>query len=260
MVQFLLPIADLERFMLVLFRMSAFFISSPFFNSRNIPTMVKAGLSMGFAWILLPMVADAFPVVPSMNVFSFFTAVLGELIIGLAIGFTLQVLLAGIQLAGSFIDVQVGFAMSRVIDPVSDTENTTISQFLYISSVLIFLSINGHYYVITAIVDSFKMVPPLTVEAWGKPMLDQTLVLGWHLFNIGMRVAMPVLTVLITVNVVFGIFSRLVPQMHVFIVAMPVKIMVGMIFLGIIISFMPGVLRSLLIKLKELFFAFLNVI
>ena len=260
MVQFLLPIADLERFMLVLFRMSAFFISSPFFNSQNIPAMVKAGLSVGFAWILVPMVADAFPVMPNMHVFSFFAAILGELIIGLTIGFTLQVLLGGIQLAGSFIDVQMGFAMSRVVDPVSDMENTAMSQFLYISAVLLFLSINGHYYVITAVVDSFKMVPPFTVEAWGKPMLDQTLVLGWHLFNIGMRVAMPVLTVLVTINVVFGIFSRLVPQMHVFIVAMPVKIMVGMIFVSIIISFMSGFLRDLLIKLKELFFAFLNVI
>ena len=260
MVQFLLPVADLERFMLVLVRMSALFISSPFFNSRNIPAMVKAGLSVGFAWILVPMVADAFPVTSNMNMFSLFTAILGELIIGLTIGFTLQVLLGGIQLAGSFIDFQIGFAMSRVIDPVSDVENTTMSQFLYTSAVLIFLSINGHYYVITAIVDSFKMVPPFTVEAWGKPMLDQTLVLGWHLFNIGMRVAMPVLTVLVMINVVFGIFSRLVPQMKVFIVAMPVKIMVGMIFVGIIIPFMPSFLRDMVIKLKELFFAFLSVI
>lgn len=261
MVQFFLPVADLERFMLILFRMSAMFISSPFFNSRNIPAMVKAGLAMGFAWILMPMVADVFPpVMPDMSVFSLFTAILGELVIGLTIGFTLQVLLGGIQLAGHFMDVQIGFAMSRVLDPVSDTENTTMSQFLYMSSVLIFLSINGHYHVITAIVDSFKMVPPFTVEAWGQPMLDQTLALGWHLFNIGMRVAMPVLAALITVNVVFGLFARLVPQMHVFIVAMPVKIMVGIIFVGIIISFMPGFLRDLFIKLKELFFAFLNVI
>jgi len=260
MVQFLLPIADLERFMLVLFRMSAFFIASPFFNSRNIPAMVKAGLSMGFAWLLVPMVADAFPATPNMSIFPLFTAILGELVIGLTIGFTLQVLLGAIQLAGRFIDIQVGFGMARVVDPVTDVENTAMSQFLYISAVLIFLSINGHYYVITAVADSFKMVPPFTVEAWGKPMLDQTLVLGWHLFNLGARIAMPVLTVLVTVNVVFGIFARLVPQMHVFIVAMPVKIMIGMIFVGILISFMPGFLRNLLIKLKELLFAFLSVI
>jgi len=260
MVQFLLPAVELERFMLVLFRMSALFIASPFFSSRNIPAMVKAGLSVGFAWILMPMVSDVFPAMPAMSLFPLLTAILGEIIIGLAIGFTLQVLLAGVQVAGSFIDVQIGFAMARAVDPASEVETTIMSQFLYISAVLLFLSINGHYFVISAIVDSFKMVPPFTVEAWGKPMLDQTLVLGWHLFNIGMRVAMPVLTVLIVTNVVFGIFARLVPQMHVFIVAMPIKIIVGMIFVGIVISFMPGFLRDILIKLKELFFAFLNVI
>ena len=221
-------------------------LTVPVFDSKNIPVIFKAGLTISICIILFPVLDLNTPVIT--DVITFGIAVTGEVILGVIIGLSVKMIFAGVQLAGNLAGFQMGFMIANVIDPVTKSQVPIIAQFYYFLAILIFLTINAHHWFIRALVESFLLVPPMDFQ-FTSSLMDHVLRLSGNMFVISIKVGAPVIAVLLLTSISFGLISRTVPQMHIFIVAMPFKIAIGMsiiiISLPYFVSFITKIFNGL---------------
>lgn len=229
----IISIEQAEAFFLVFLRVSALMITIPVLGDASVPVRVKAGLSLLMAILLFPVVQDDIPK-PAFDIFSLVLRIIGEVLIGIVIGFTARLIFAGIQLAGQLIGFQMGFAIVSVIDPLNSLQVSIIAQFKFIIALLIFLIMNGHHVFLYAIADSIRILPPLNFQLSGS-LLSALMDLTGRMFVIAVRVAAPILAVLLFVSIGMGLVARTVPQINVFIVGFPLQIAVGLIGVGIML-------------------------
>ena len=223
-------------FLLMLTRCSGIFLIAPFFGSLNIPIMVRAATAFMFAVVLFPVVDGLGPVDAPTSVLMYTVAVLKELFIGWLIGFVAYVCFSAIHMAGKVMDMQVGFAVVNVMDPTSGQQIPLIGSFLYNLGIIVFLVTNGHHMIITALAESFRVVPLLTMQ----PNLSLTMIMVNFtngIFVTGMKIAMPVTFAILLVNVALGILARTMPQMNIFVVGIPLQLMVGVGILAMLLPF-----------------------
>ena len=223
-------------FLLMLTRCSGIFMIAPFFGSLNIPVMVRAAAAFLFAVVLFPVVDGLGPVEAPTSVLMYTAAVLEELFIGWLIGFVAYVCFSAIHMAGKVMDMQVGFAIVNVMDPTSGQQIPLIGSFLYNLGIIVFLVTNGHHMIITALAESFRVVPLLTMQ----PNLSLTMIMVNFtngVFVTGMKIAMPVTFAILLVNVALGILARTMPQMNIFVVGIPLQLMVGVGILAMLLPF-----------------------
>ncbi len=145
---------QLEAFLFVLCRLGGLFLDAPLLSNRNIPAMVKIGLLFFMSMIVFPFVPINGLSLHSNNLL-FLGAIVREVSIGLIIGFAARLLFAGIQIAGQLIDYEMGFGFVNVVDPESRLQIPIMGQFLYIFAIFIFLLIDGHHWLVQAMVKSF---------------------------------------------------------------------------------------------------------
>jgi flagellar biosynthetic protein FliR len=245
-----LPIEQIHRFLFILVRVASMLTVIPFFESRNVPFLVKSGLAMAVTWLLMPQVSG---LPPSLNAspVAFALGLASEVIIGLIIGFMLQLVFVGVQLAGQTAGFQMGFAIANVVDPASSMQIPILSQFLNLFALMIFLSLDIHHYFIKALVDGFEIIPFWAARFDGNifSLLVRTVS---NAFVIAVKIGAPVMVALLLTSVALGLISRTVPQMQIFIVAMPVKIILGLLFLGFSLPFCMNYLKIIFVGLGRM--------
>lgn len=222
-------------YLFVFLRVTAILMTAPLFDSRNIPTVFKVGLAGAISMLLVPMLNPAAVPWP-VDIFPFGIGVISEILIGVAIGLSVKLLFIGLQLGGQLAGFQMGFAIANVMDPLSSTQIPILAQFNNLMAMLIFLVINAHHFFILAIVESLRLIPPFGFR-FSEPLATRLLDLGGQMFVIAIKVGAPIIAVMLLTTVALGIVARTVPQMHIFIVAMPVKIVIGLVFLAITLPF-----------------------
>lgn len=223
-------------FFLIVVRFGSLFLSTPLFSSEMIPTQIKTGLSVLCALILYPIVfAKGLVVFPDQPIIVVMQ-VANEVLVGAVIGFVTLLTFSAFQLAGEFIDLSAGFTMVNVIDPLMGEDAPMTSQFYNLLAILTFLVIDGHHEVIRALVSSFKVVP-VTKPVITQELLQYTFRIGGDLFLVGLRLALPIIATLFIVDFVFGLIARAVPQLNVFLLGFPVKIMIAFLLLFVSIPF-----------------------
>ena len=148
-------------FLLLLTRVSGIFVISPFFGSMNIPVYFRAAASFAFALVLFPVVDNFQGVAAPATILGYAGAVLSELFVGWLIGFVAYISFAAITMAGKVMDMQAGFAVVNVMDPTSGQQMPLIGSFLYNLAIIVFVVTNGHHMIISALFESFKLVPIL---------------------------------------------------------------------------------------------------
>ncbi len=178
------------------------------------------------------------------DLFTLGTGVAGEILLGLAIGISAKLIFAGIQLAGQLAGFQMGLALANVIDPATSQQVPLLAQLYNLIALLVFISINAHYWFIKALAQSYRMVPPLKVH-FTSSLTEQLIQLSGNMFVIGIQVGAPVIAAMLITSVSFGLIARTVPQMNIFIVAMPLKIGVGLIFLGFSLPYFSAFLNKI---------------
>jgi flagellar biosynthesis protein FliR len=242
-----LPVDQIILFFFILVRVATMLFVIPFFESRNVPVLVKVGLAVSVAWLLLPQV-QARPPALSASPVAFALGLVSEIAIGLIIGLMLQLIFVGVQLAGQTAGFQMGFAIANVVDPASSMQIPILSQFLNLFTLMVFVTLNIHHYFIKALVDGFAVIP-----FWGARfdtnLFQLITATTAKSFIIAVRIGAPVMVALLLTSVALGLIARTVPQMQIFIVAMPVKILLGLLFLGISLPFCLNYLRTLFVEL-----------
>ena len=238
-----IPLEQIQIFLLVFLRVGVILITLPLFENKTIPPMLKVGLSLAVTVVLVPLMnVRAFPM--ATQVFPLVLGMTAEIILGLAIGLSVRLLFTGIQLAGQLAGYQMGFAVANVIDPQSRSQVSIIAQLNYLMAIMIFLSINAHHWFLRALAESFTIIPPMGFQVTG-PLIEQILALSSGMFSIALKIGAPVIAALLLTSAALGVVARTVPQMNIFIVAFPLKIVVGFVFLMLTIPHLTAFLQEM---------------
>lgn len=220
----MISVVDFVRFSLSFIRLATFFAAAPLFGMRNVPVMVKVGLSALCALVALP------PLDPLWDLGSWpVLAVLAlqEVVVGLVLALAVVLVFAVVSFAGHFVDVPLGFGMASVFDPALGGQIPVFSQFYHVVAVLIFFALDAHLWLIRAVQHSFAAVP-LGSAFRLEPSFALFMQLAAEIFIIGLKIALPVVATLLLTDIGLGIVIRAVPQINVFVLGFPIKIMVGM--------------------------------
>lgn len=256
MATFNISLIQLQIFFLIFLRVGAIIMTIPVFDGRNIPILLKGSLSFAISIILFPILkVDNFPFYADLILF--IIGVAGEIVLGIIIGFSVKMLIAGIQLAGQLMGFQMGLAIANVMDPITSFQIPLIAQMYTILSMLLLLIINAHHFFIKAIADSFVMVPIFDFQ-FTSGLMQHLLTLSGKIFIIAIKVGAPVIVSLLLTSAALGLVARTVPQMNVFIVAMPIKIVIGLFFMGVSFPYLTYYLKELFGKLGNIIFHLLE--
>lgn len=217
-------------FMLVALRAGGAFFTSPALGSRFLPPQWKAAFGLLFSLVVFPIV----PVPPALpaDLLGWSAAALRELLIGLLLGTVSGLVLVAAELAGELLDLEVGFSMVNLIDPVSANPSPLVGTFYQILALLAFLAADAHHAMLSAFAQSYRFIP---AGAGGLADGLQPLVVRLFagMFLSGLRLALPVLGALFLVNVAVGLLAKTVPQMNLFVVGMPLKIGAGLALMAV---------------------------
>ncbi|MCX6828817.1 MAG: flagellar biosynthetic protein FliR [candidate division Zixibacteria bacterium] len=223
--------AKLQILLLVSFRAAGLFISAPILGHRVLPPLVKAGLAIILAIILIP-VASQVSLEPVNSIWLLAVLAAKEMLIGFIIGFFFSLLFLAIQMGGGIVGYQIGLAIGNVLDPEFGSEVSIVGEFWVLIASLIFLSIDGHHAIISAFADSYRMIP-VGVFNFSGPAGENIIRLSSYAFVMAIKISAPVVITLFLTEVALGVVARTVPQMNIFIVGIPLKIGIGFLILAI---------------------------
>lgn len=231
-------------------RVLAMFSALPVLGTRTVPARVRvalAGLIALSAQVALP----PMPVV-ALDTALAFGIIAQQVVIGLALGFSVRVVFAAVEMAGEFIGLQMGLNFAGFFDPVSSNTATATSRFFSTTVAWLFIVINGHLLVIAAVLQSFVAFP-VSHEPFG--FLRATLPHQWgsEIFATGLWIALPMITMLLFVNLVLGMISRVATQINIFAIGFPITIGVGLLGMLLTLPLMQQPFTMVLERLLEHF-------
>ena len=242
-------VEQLEFYLLIIVRISAFVATAPFLSNTHVPRKVKAGMAV----FLSIMTANAITYEPLeyIGVIGFAGIVIKEAVVGLSLGYIASVCSYIVNFSGQMIDMEIGFSMANMMDPSTHIQSTVTGNFYSYLVMFMMFATNMHYYIIEAILDSFKLVPVGQVVLHEQMYLVAMKFIADY-FVIGFRIILPIFAAILLINVVLGVLVRIAPQMNMFVVGMQIKIFVGLIILLLVIEMLPTVTDFIFGEMKEM--------
>lgn len=238
----LININSLPVFMLIFVRVLAFFVTMPLFSYRTVPLPFKIGFSFFLTWMLFYTVDTEAVQFDSLYLF----LLIKEMLVGLLIGLIAQIIFTAVQVAGGFIDFQMGFAIANVMDPQTGAQSPITGQYLNFVTLLFLLSVDGHHLLIDGIVNSYQFVPlDVFIPFENKAIIETAIHAFITMFLIAFQLAVPIVGSLFLVDVALGIIARAVPQMNVFVVGLPLKILVSFLAIFVFLSLYLSLIKHL---------------
>lgn len=238
----LVNISSLPVFLLVLVRVVAFFATLPLFSYKTIPNLFKVGFAVFLAMIMFYTMD-----ISELDIEGIYPLLLfKEAIVGLLIGLMAYIIIAAVQIAGGFVDFQMGFAIANVIDPQTGAQSPLTGQYFYIIALLFLLSVNGHHLLIDGIFYSYELIPIDTIIPFQNENIILFVIEAFNkMFVIAFQMAIPIVGCLFLVDVALGIIARSVPQLNVFVVGLPVKIFVSFVVIFFFLSLYMVLVKTL---------------
>lgn len=231
----LLPELDTILIMFLLItRIGSIVFALPLLSSRNIPSLLKISLVLFLSFGLYPVIKDQRFDIPD-SLFVLALLAITEIIIGFVIGFVAQIFFVSIRLTGDIISQQVGLSIATILDSQYNYPSSIVSNFYYILSVLLFFALSAHHWFVLVITESLRLIPILGFnpsKAIGITILD----FFARSFLVAIQITAPVIVVLLLITIGVGVIARLVPQMNIFILSLPVNLGAGLLFIALTLS------------------------
>ncbi|KMM56004.1 flagellar biosynthesis protein FliR [Bacillus glycinifermentans] len=230
-------------FLLVFVRITAFYVTVPLFSYRTVPAIHK----LGFAFFLALVSFSTIEKPPHLDIDGFYMLlVMKEALVGLLLGLIAYMMLSAVQIAGSFIDFQMGFAVANIIDPQTGAQSPLVGQFLYTMALLLMLSLNAHHLLLDGIYYSYQYIPVDHLGlSFGNAQFAEFIAKSFNtMFITAFQLSAPVVASLFLVDLALGIVARTVPQLNVFVVGLPLKIAVTFIMLIICMAVMFSMMQN----------------
>jgi flagellar biosynthetic protein FliR len=225
--------ALITQFIWPFLRILSLFLIAPVFSHRAIPARIKLGLALAVTVVVAPVLAPA--PAGAFGDARGWLLVAEQMLVGFALGMSLQIVFASLALAGDMMGLQMGIGFATFVDPQNSTQTPLIGSFLAMLGTLLFLGMDGHTMVLQALVESFEAIPVggmLTAELrW-----DQLAAMGSGIFSLGLQIALPLLATMLICNLAMGVMARAAPQLNLFSVGFPLTVLAG---LGLLVFFLP---------------------
>jgi flagellar biosynthetic protein FliR len=227
-------------FILVLARISPLFVLAPLFSSKMLPARARGIVAVGLTLGIMPIAIHAGDgqQIP-MDVLPLGGLIVKEMLVGFGFSFALAALFAAIQVAGAMLDTLIGFSFGALVDPVTGTNGGVLNQLYGLIGVMIFVVINGDAWVIQGLARSYDAVPLTDAPDIGT-LVQGVQVAFSGIFGSAIEVCAPVMLAVLLTDVAFGLVSRVMPQLNVFAVGFPAKVIVGLVMVGAALPFMAG--------------------
>jgi len=233
----LLP-ALAAAFMLAFARIGAMVMLLPGLGESNIPVRIKLGIALLLTLIILPQHRDAYHI--DMNTLTpLVVLMIHEILIGIVLGATARVTLGALQVAGSVIAQQMGLGFVTAVDPTQGQQGLLIGNFLTLLGLTLLFATDSHYLVIAALSESYKVFSPGEMLPTGDVAALATRAFA-AAFRIGMQLSAPFLVFGLVFNIGLGVLARLMPQMQVYFVGVPLSILAGFLIFSLVLVAMMG--------------------
>ncbi len=236
------------NFMLVVTRVSSFFVTLPFMSYRGVPNLLKVFFALVVSYLIFLSSGFSYGVTATYTTFRTFLFIGGEVLMGLTMGLIVLLFFTAFRMAGQFMDVKIGLSMATIFDPQFGNPVTLLGQFYYLFAIIIYLTVNGHHYLFLALADSFQIVPlggpsltGLTVH-----MIVESFVYIWA---ISFQIAAPIVATVIITDFSLGLISKTVPQLHVFLVGLPLKVFLGLLAIYLTLPYLTLVMEEVFSRL-----------
>ncbi|MFZ6846367.1 flagellar biosynthetic protein FliR [Undibacterium sp. RuTC16W] len=228
-------IALIASFIWPLTRILGLIAIAPPFGNNSVPVQVKLALGVMLALIVAPTIppltgADPVSLTGVM-------ILMQQFVIGLAMGFMMRVVFAGIEMSGEVIGLTMGLGFATFFDPQTQGRSSAISQFLVLVATLLFLTLNVHLSMLATLVESFTTIPISTSLTAGFSF-QRLAIWGQEIFSTAMRLSLPIVAALLITNIALGILTRAAPQLNLFGIGFPITIGVGFLMLGMILPYL----------------------
>jgi flagellar biosynthetic protein FliR len=235
-IQILLP--EFQGFLVLISRIGGLLAALPVLSGRAVPAKVKLALVLALGVLLAPIVP--LPAVP-YDPIVLAAGLVSEMVIGLAIGLAVRLFFGALELAGEVIGVQMGFGVVQLFDPTTAEQTPIIGQYFTLLATLIFLSLNGHLLLVATIISSYESIPAFGASLTGS-MGEAILRLAQNMFVVGLKLAVPVLVIILLINLLLALLGRAVSQINVFVLSFPVTIAGGLAVMSLSAPFVTELL------------------
>jgi len=216
-------------------------VIAPLFSSKLVPGRAKVIIALGLSVGLSPLALGDREI--PLDALGLGGMILKEILVGLAFAFALQALFAAISTAGTFLDTLIGFSFGSLVDPVNNQQSAVLTQLYSMVALAIFVAIGGDAWVIRGLAETYDVVPINELPDLGAMVAGVDEVFS-QIFVSAIAVAAPVLLAVIITDAAFGVVSRVMPQLNVFAVGFPAKILVGFVLIGASLPFVANWIGS----------------
>ena len=219
--------------------------AAPLFGNAAGPATVKVALGALLAMIIAPGV----PALPAVNPMSLpgLLILTQEMLVGLAMGFTIRIVFSAIEMAGEISSLTMGLGFASFFDPQTKGRSSAISQFLVMLATLMFLTVNGHLVLLAALAESFVSLP-ISASPISGGGFQQLAAWGGEIFRSGLQIALPVIAALLLTNVALGILTRAAPQLNIFGIGFPVTLGVGLLVIGMVLPYLATPFQNMFLR------------
>jgi flagellar biosynthetic protein FliR len=219
----------LDLFLVILARVSGIFLMTPVLGSQQTPATVRISLSL-ILTALIGMTLNPGGVELPSQLLGLCLILVSEMAIGFLIGFLVYLTFAAVTAAGQIIDMQMGFGVVNVMDPQFGTQMPLLGNFQYLLAVLVFLGLNGHHVVLTALFKSYDLIP-LNGFLLRGGLVEYLIQLVGGMLVTAIKISAPIVGALFAADFALGVLARTVPQLNVFVVGLPLKVFLGLLVL-----------------------------
>ena len=239
----------------IFIRIAAFFLVTKILFPKGTPPILKGVLALIISFAIVS-ITDSSSVLEINNNFMIIVYLIGEVLLGIILGFLVNMIFEFVRMAGAFIDLQMGLSMMNVVDPNSNESVTIISNLTYyLALVMLFVS-DGHHVIISCLIKSFEIIPVGKVQNMANSF-EVFLSTFIKYFEIGMRIAIPLIVVILISELAMALVSRSVPQINVMILGIPIKFILGLVTIS---ALLPVTLKMLLYAFNGIDDIFENIL
>ena len=211
------------------------FIAAPFYSGTAMPARMRLGFGFFTMLLVSPLVMASGVSVPA-NLVDFGARLLGNFVFGAGIGFFAYLIITAFQMSAQIFSIPMGLGMNEVVDPLSDTQVPALGNILGIMVLFLLLQVDGHFYFVRVIVESFQRVETLSASSFGT--LTQGLTMGLSvMFDTSMKIALPIIAITLLLDMAMGMIARVAPQFNIMIMGFNIKILAG--FLIVFLALPP---------------------
>jgi flagellar biosynthetic protein FliR len=216
--------------------------AAPIFGHNSFPRTMKVLFGVLLAMIMAPLV----PAMPGADPLSLagLLILVQELLVGLAMGFSMRIVFAAVEMAGEAASLTMGLGFASVFDPQTRGRSSAVSQFLALIASMAFLAVDGHLVLIEALGESFFSLP-ISATPVASGMAYQLVRWGGTIFSVGLQLSLPIVAALLITNVALGILTRAAPQLNLFGIGFPVSLGAGLLLISATLPYLSGPLQNL---------------